>query len=633
VPVVGSTVGGKYRIDRAIGAGGMGTVVAATHIGLGSPVALKFLNEKIRDSSNSLQRFTREARASAQLRSEHVCRVSDFGIEDGVPYIAMELLEGNDLAYVLDAGPVGVDRAVDYIQQACVGLAEAHGLGIVHRDLKPGNLFLAKRADGSPLLKVLDFGVAKIPVDGEHALTQTATVIGSPGYMAPEQLRSSKTVDARADVWALGVILYELISARHPFHASAVTEVAVKIAMDEPPPLVEAPPPLREIVMRCLAKDPAQRYSDVGALAAALAPFAPGGGELASIAHRFLNDGVENRRTQPRPVVTDSPATKDERAQLPTMRETPRPRLESPRIQPAPEPARSRLPLVLGILAVLAAGGAVLAVVMTRDPTEPAPPVVAPAPAPVAPADAGPGRGTLDIRVEGAPVATIIVDGVEWGVGQRISREVEVGSHEVEIRADGSPPVKQKVTAPNAVAILIKPLKPPSYPKKTDDDPLSGVRPLQNLAAAANAVNGTLKRAASRMQAKGLLSEDVPNGRQQSEQIKTAIKMGNIQLAQGLADQMLLLIDAIQIDKAFIGAKIARMNERIARIRTGGDLRKQLDDVMRDVVQNYNDGAFVPANIKLGVIAGLVARAGPADLAGGKTPATPPRSPQPDEPM
>src|SRR5678815_45096 len=150
----------------------MGTVVAAEHVALGTPIALKFLSEKIKGSSSSVERFTREARASAQLKSEHVCRVSDFGVDGGVPYIVMELLEGTDLARVLDAGRVDVATATDYVLQACVGLAEAHALGIVHRDLKPHNLFLTKRPDGAPLVKVLDFGIAKIPVGDDHALTR-----------------------------------------------------------------------------------------------------------------------------------------------------------------------------------------------------------------------------------------------------------------------------------------------------------------------------------------------------------------------------------------------------------------------------------------------------------------------------
>jgi serine/threonine-protein kinase len=181
------------------------------------------------------------------------------------------MLDGIDLARLLDTGKTEVGLAVDFILQACSGLAEAHAAGIVHRDLKPGNLFLTRRPDGTPLIKVLDFGVAKIPLDEDDAsLTKTSHVIGSPGYMAPEQLRSSKTVDVRADVWALGVILYELIR-RDIHHATAVTEVA-KVAMDEPPPLDEAPEG-RACGDAMLAKEPGERPRRRIA-GGALAPFA-----------------------------------------------------------------------------------------------------------------------------------------------------------------------------------------------------------------------------------------------------------------------------------------------------------------------------------------------------------------------
>ncbi len=183
----GTLLAGKYRVDRVLGQGGMGVVVAATHVYLGQRVALKFLLPQFLDNQTTVERFLREARASAALRGEHVCRVSDVGtLETGSPYIVMELLDGSDLATILTShGPVPVELASHYVLQACVGLAEAHGLGIVHRDLKPANLFVTRRPDGTPLVKVLDFGIAKAQHDGSFDLTQTATVMGSPGYMSP----------------------------------------------------------------------------------------------------------------------------------------------------------------------------------------------------------------------------------------------------------------------------------------------------------------------------------------------------------------------------------------------------------------------------------------------------------------
>ena len=277
MPALGTLVGSKFRIERILGRGGMGTVYAATHIHLGTTVALKFLSAEMAKNPRTVERFMREARASASLRSDHVCRVSDVATEGETPYIVMELLEGRDLAKVKREGPLAPTLAAEYVLQACAGVAEAHAVGIVHRDLKPGNLWLAARADGSPLVKVLDFGVAKGPTqDGDFSLTQTSNIIGSPGYMSPEQLRSSKIVDQRSDIWALGVILYELVMGVQPFRAETITDLALAIAMDPTPPLGGMPPAYAAIVKRCLEKDPSQRFQDVGALAVALAPLALG---------------------------------------------------------------------------------------------------------------------------------------------------------------------------------------------------------------------------------------------------------------------------------------------------------------------------------------------------------------------
>ena len=206
----GELVAGKFQIDRVIGQGGMGFVVAATHVHLGQRVALKFLLPAMASDRAVVERFLREARSSAQLRGEHICRVSDVGVLDaGAPYFVMELLEGQDLASMLAArGPIPVPILADYILQACLGLAEAHAAGIVHRDLKPANLFLTLRPDGTPLIKIVDFGIAKDPTSTSFHLTRTDAVMGSPGYMSPEQLRSTRVADARSDLWALGVILH-----------------------------------------------------------------------------------------------------------------------------------------------------------------------------------------------------------------------------------------------------------------------------------------------------------------------------------------------------------------------------------------------------------------------------------------
>ena len=290
---VGALLAGKYRVERVLGQGGMGVVAAALHIHLNQRVALKFLLPEMLQNRDVVERFLREARASAQLRGEHVCRVSDVGtLDSGAPYIVMELLEGSDLASMLAAhGPMPVASAVDYVLQACLGVAEAHSLGVVHRDLKPANLFLARRPDGSASIKVLDFGIAKAQSDTSFNLTRTASVLGSPGYMSPEQLRSSRDCDARSDIWSIGVILYELVSGRPPFNGESITELALHIAMDPTPPMMTAvlPPGFEQVVQHCLAKDPAQRYPELASLATALVPYGgPGARELAAGVARLL---------------------------------------------------------------------------------------------------------------------------------------------------------------------------------------------------------------------------------------------------------------------------------------------------------------------------------------------------------
>ncbi len=303
---VGSILAGKYRIERMIGEGGMGMVVAATHLHLGTQVALKFLHQEMAGVGQMAERFMREARASALLKSEHVCRVSDVGmLDNGAPYIVMELLSGQDLSSLLrNHGPMPINTAAEYVLQSLIAIAEAHAAGIVHRDLKPGNLFWTQRPDGSSLIKVLDFGIAKAPGSGVNfSLTQTSSVMGSPGYMSPEQLKSSKEVDARSDIWSIGVVLYELVSGRTPFAGESITELALRVAMDPTPPLPgQFPPPFQAVIARCLEKDASRRFQDVAELAIALAPFAGvRGPEMANAVTRTLR-GRDAVKTVAQPV-------------------------------------------------------------------------------------------------------------------------------------------------------------------------------------------------------------------------------------------------------------------------------------------------------------------------------------------
>ena len=280
----GEILAGKYRVERILGRGGMGVVVAAQHIHLRQRVAIKFL---LPDATGEVvARFLREARAAVRLKSEHVTRVLDVGeMPGGAPFMVMEYLEGSDLSRVVrKRGALPFEEAVDYVLQACEAIAEAHSLGIVHRDLKPANLFLTKGADGSDIVKVLDFGISKDSGQGgegeeEMQLTRTTAVLGSPYYMAPEQMRSTRSVDARADIWSLGIILYQLLTKKVPFKADSFVELALMVVNEEPKPpsslRAEIPPGLEAVVLRTMRKKPDERYVNVAEFAAALAPYGP----------------------------------------------------------------------------------------------------------------------------------------------------------------------------------------------------------------------------------------------------------------------------------------------------------------------------------------------------------------------
>jgi serine/threonine-protein kinase len=327
---VGEIVGGKYRVLRALGEGGMGLVVAAEHLHVSEPVAIKVLKRDALVRPEMVARFVREARTAMKLKSEHVVRVFDVDMLGGsVPYIVMELLVGRDLSTtVAEDGPLDVRDAIDWVLQACEAIAEAHALGIVHRDLKPANLFVTKRADGSASIKVLDFGVSKVawasedvggqtepssdpkiaaartasPVSSASAsLTSTNATLGSPRYMSPEQLRSARDVDTRADVWALGATLFELLAGRAPFVGETTEELTARIAEDPTPSLrrfrPNVPAALDGVVARALAKDPDARFADIAAFASALSPFgSPDGLRSAARAHATLGHPIVRRR-------------------------------------------------------------------------------------------------------------------------------------------------------------------------------------------------------------------------------------------------------------------------------------------------------------------------------------------------
>ena len=301
----GGIVGGKFRVDRVLGEGGMGIVVAATHLQLGQTVALKCMRPEVVSPSYT-KRFMREARASVKLKSQHAARVLDVGaFEDGMPYIVMEYLEGTDLSDLLKKrGRLPVHEAVEYILQACEAIGEAHSYGIVHRDIKPANLFLAQGPGGAPTIKVLDFGVSKFvdveaqgddtnpggrtrdasrtPLRANDSIVTRATdMLGSPSYMAPEQVLNASAADTRSDIWSIGVILFKLVCGRGPFTAESLGELVQQVMKNRIPTvsevLPECPPGFSEVVAKCLQRDRLKRFADVPELARALAPYAQNG--------------------------------------------------------------------------------------------------------------------------------------------------------------------------------------------------------------------------------------------------------------------------------------------------------------------------------------------------------------------
>jgi serine/threonine protein kinase len=415
VPVKqGDVLAGKYRVEQVLGVGGMGVVVAATHLDLLERRALKFMLRTALHSGEAVERFLREARAAARLKNDHVAKVHDVGrLENGAPYMVMEYLEGSDLDVVIKRqGPLPPAVAASYAIQACEALAEAHSVGIVHRDLKPSNLFLTRRPDGTACIKVLDFGISKLLGTGpDFEMTKTETVLGSPLYMSPEQMRSARSVDARSDIWSLGVILYKLTTGKLPFQAESITELVLKVLETVPaPPSTlrrEVSPALDAVILSCLRRNRDERYPNVAELAAALAPLAPpgAGGPIESMS-RILAASQPSVRAVPAAHAFRAASSVTE-GQTPA--QTPGLSSEAPAVQTPAAPngraertdnswegsassrqrARQGVPLLLGGI-----GGAVAlvlglgAVFLRRPPLEPAVPSAAAAAAISAPPSA-----------------------------------------------------------------------------------------------------------------------------------------------------------------------------------------------------------------------------------------------------
>ncbi len=425
LPRVGEVVLGRYRVEAPLASGGMGVVVRATHLGLNQPVALKFLTPSMLDPQVAAERFLREARATFRLRSEFTVRVLDAGtLPNGAPVMAMELLEGMDLKQLIaERGPLPQAEAVLYGVQVCDALGEAHALGVVHRDLKARNVFITRRVDGSPCAKVLDFGISKVSDEGTGPLTAPDVALGSPRYMAPEQWQSAATVDARADIYALGAVIYEMLTGRIPLAGIPLEELIKRIAAGAIPSPRELRPdlsePLARVVLKALRPHPDERYPTAAHFAAALRGAVPAGGTDARPKPNFAMTAptaVMNKEVmlaQARlaaamptganaPVASEAVPSTDENPLSSTLDEAPvaqrtiedAPPHDVPRFDdktavsaqdsvkaPAPKPFAATLPAAMtpNVDQIIAARG------VTAAPVAPRPPPPAPPPAPPAP--------------------------------------------------------------------------------------------------------------------------------------------------------------------------------------------------------------------------------------------------------
>jgi serine/threonine-protein kinase len=313
-PAVGDVVLDHYRLESELGQGSTGVVYRARKLPSDARVAIKILFPEAKEHPEAVRMFLDQAKTSAELASPHVAKVLDVGtLADGIPYVVTELLEGNDLAaLVRRRGNLPIAEAVDYVIQATEAIAAAHAQGLVHLDLKPTNLFLTWKTNvggKSNIIKVLDFGAAKIidATQSQSAAT-TGTTLKSPRYMSPEQLRNAKDLDGRADIWSLGVILYELIAGKPPFHESGSSPIFVQIMTGGFEPLRTTRPKvsdvLENIVACCLRKSRGERFADVVQLAQALAPFASPDGAARA---RRLRDAHAARGGQEAPAATEAP--------------------------------------------------------------------------------------------------------------------------------------------------------------------------------------------------------------------------------------------------------------------------------------------------------------------------------------
>jgi serine/threonine-protein kinase len=482
----GAIVAGKYLVEETLAEGGIGVVVVARHLALQQRVAIKYLKPKTLANPAIVERFVREARLAAQLRSEHVVRVFDVGtLPEAGPYMVMEYLVGEDLGRTVQAGPAPIQRTVDCILQACDALAEAHALRIVHRDIKPENMFLAQRASGAPVLKIIDFGISKVaPKRGEVEAVGTETAsserFGTPLYMSPEQLRATSSVDTRTDIWSLGIVFYELLTGSLPFGGADLPQICTSILTSAPPPMTALcpglPPELEAAVGKCLEKDPARRFANVAELAQAIAPFGPASaGERVERIVELVRRADDSLRPptppgtpppfRPLPAFTPPSVTTDARAVTTVNVRTPA--------------RRGRWAVLVGVGAAVGVG-AILANTVRFGPATAAV-MVAPAP-PTSPAVSAPASlaAAIEKTAEPSPPPAAIVTAAAAPIASAHAsasptpRPPSAAHVEGASEAQGASPVAAELTAPRPKPARPRAATPSAAPKASPPATASG---------------------------------------------------------------------------------------------------------------------------------------------------------------
>jgi len=388
--LVGRTVSDRYRITALIGTGGMGAVYEAEHLGIGRKVAIKFISRENARENTVASRFAREARAASAIESEHIVSVFDAGTDDSRPFIVMELLRGEDFgARLRRLGKVSPEDAVHVIAQVLRGLADAHEAGIIHRDLKPDNVFLVDRRGDASFVKIVDFGVSKIAkpegATAQLALTARGTVVGTPYYMSPEQAQAAADLDARADLFSVGAILFESLAGRPPHIGNTYEAVIVSICMNDAPDLKslvpEVTPALARFVARALARDRNARFSSARQMLVALSEFAPRERQSGDAGRTDPASGKSSVSDKSSPETSAHPSTqpspqRSTGAESSTPRGTSTSWIAADRIPSARSPSgpRSKTTLIVtGIVATLAGGLATMLFARTlHHPTVPA---------------------------------------------------------------------------------------------------------------------------------------------------------------------------------------------------------------------------------------------------------------------